>query len=203
MAVFEINLAEGRVIPAARRHIWFCALLSYIAIAGLVFVFLANRLTRDLMAAREQREHLQLLENRYLGGRPQQDRDIIRYANAMGTAMDAYADTLETIDSMLTRRVRVAHILFGLTSPLPADASLFSVDLSADKRELVFEVLTPEERSSRDDITPPSLIAAWERNPDISRELAQITSVNRQRILLNGQGALIWRFTAHLAGKGI
>jgi hypothetical protein len=202
MVYFEINLARGRVISAVHRRMWFCALVSYIAIAGLTFVFLANELTRDLMAARERRERLQLLEQRCLGDRSRLDQDIVRYANAMGTAMDAYANTLEKMDSMFNRRVLVAHILSGLASPLPAEASLFSVDLSADKREIVFEVLTPEERS-RDDITPPNLIAAWGRNPDISQKVAQITSVNRQRIVLNGQGVLIWRFTGHLTGKGI
>jgi hypothetical protein len=199
MAFYEINLAKGRVIPARARRVWFCALMLYIALMGVVSVVLANRLTRDLVATRERRERLQILEHKYLGAGPQQD--IIRYADSLGASMAWHADTLEALNSIISQRSSVAHILLGLASPLPAEASLFSVELSADKREIIFEVLTPEERSS-EEITPPNLIAAWERDPDISREVAQITSVNRQRIVLNGRGALIWRFTGHLTGKG-
>jgi hypothetical protein len=202
MATFEINLAKSRVIPAARRRIWFYGLAAYIAITGLLFVFFANKLTRNLLTVRELRAHFKLLEHGYLVGRTPQDNNIVAYANKMGAAMDTYANTLEALDSMLNRRVRVAHVLLGLAAPLPAEASIYSVELSADKRELVFEVLTSE-KQSRDDITPPNLISAWGHNPDISQEVTQITSVNRQRITRNGQGVLIWRFTGHLAGKGI
>jgi hypothetical protein len=199
MAVYEINLARDRVIPAAQRRMWFCALVVYVALTGAVSVVLANKLTRNLLAVREGREHLQALEHRCLGAGKEQD--ITRYASETGAAMAWYADTLESVSSMLSRRISAARILFGLASSLPAEASLFSVDLGGDKREIVFEVMTPEDLS-RDNVTPPKLIAAWERDPDISQEVGQITSVDRQSLVLNGRGALIWRFTGHLTGKG-
>ena len=201
MATYEINLARNLVLSPTRRRILFRALILYIAFSGLGFVLLANRLARDLVAARERCRDLQVLEQKCLHDCGRQEENIVRCAHSMGYTMARYADTLEAMDSLLGRRIHVASILLGLVSPLPAEADLSSVEISAAKQEITFDVLVPEDQSSGD-MTPPNLINSWERDPDIAREFTQITAVNRQRTMLNGRSVLISRFSAHLTGKG-
>ena len=201
MAVYEINLAKGRVIPANQRRIWYRVLFLYLAVVGTVFAFLANHVTRDLLAALARREELPILERQCLNECAAESGGILQYSRQLEAEMAWQADTLEAVQSVISRRTGVAQILLGLATPLPPGSSLLGADISSSTRELGFEVVLLEDRSAGG-LSPLSLINAWTRDPALTAEVTEIRSTNSQRSTLNGRGVLIWSFTGRLTGKG-
>jgi len=201
MAVYEINLAKGRVAPPHRRRRQYWMLTLYIAVVGVIFVILANSITRELLTALARREQMPVLERKCLAASGAETADIVRYANTAGAEMQRHAETLEAVQAVFGRRVRVAQILLGLATPLPAEARLFSADLNAAKHEISFEVLTPDGNSTNG-LSPLKLREAWALDPVIAAEVAGITSANSERSTVDGRSVLILRFTGRLAGKG-
>ena len=200
MAVFEINMARDRVIPASRRKTWYTVLMLYLALTGVILALLAGAVTRHLVTAFDRCRDVSRLEGECLRSCPGQE-DIAGYAGQVGARMARYADTLEAIAGVLSNRTHAATLLFGLAVPLPEAMALNNVDMNADKREIAFEVWVPESGAAIG-MTPPSLIPLWTRHPMLAAQVTQIASVNSQRTKINGRGFSLWRFTGLLSKNG-
>lgn len=199
MVHFQINMARSRVIPAARRRLWYQMLVLYLGLSGVILVLLAGTATRHLVAAFDRRHQLMRLEEQCLQSCAGYD-DIEDYARQAGIRMTAGADSLEAIVGILGNRIQAAMLVFGLAVPLPGEMALNNVDLNAEKRELAFEVWVPE-NGATPGMTPPNLVPLWTRNPTLMAHVGQLASVNSQRTRMNGRGFSIWRFTGRLPKK--
>lgn len=200
MAVFQINMARSRVIPAARRRLWYRMLVVYLGLSGVILVLLAGAATRYLVVALDRCQQLARLEAQCLRSCPGYG-DIEDCAQQTGARMAHSADTVEAIAGILSNRTQVAVLVFGLAVPLPGEMALNNVDMNADKRDLTFEVWVPE-NGAPSGMTPPNLVPLWTRNPALTAQVAQLASVNSQRTRMNGRGFSVWRFTGRLPKNG-
>ena len=197
MAVFKINLARSRVIPAARRKTWYQMLVLYLSASGLLLALLASSVTRNIISAHERRSQLLRREQQALpspGGRG----DMAAYVAKAGADMIRHADKLEAITGILSNESRIAVIIVALTSPLSNDMILNNMDANADKGEISFEVWAPEDGTASG-TRPTSLVAAWSRDPALMAEVTQLASLGSHSSQINGRKFSVWRFAGRLA----
>jgi len=199
MALFQINLAKGRVMPPASRAAWTWFLVAYLGLCGAVLAGLMNQVTRELIAIHEQRDELFRLEARVLKTCvPEGTDDIVAYARQKSREMARSVDTLESIERILGRRPAVDEMLLGLAAPLPPSTCLGSLSLDGQKREIDFDVYVASERDG-DGLVPPHLIALWALQTNLMSQVVAIESVHSQQAKLGGQVFNAWKFRCRIA----
>ncbi|MEI6971108.1 MAG: hypothetical protein WCL44_06280 [bacterium] len=201
MAVFQINLGRGRIIPVRKRRAWYRGLLLYLAFSGLLLTIMAGSVTTSLIRAFDRRLQLTLRERKALLLYPGNE-NIEEYAAGAGIRIAHYADKLESLAGVIRQnQPRIAIILSGLASPLSGDMAITSLDLNTDKSEISFEIWVPEDGTTAG-INPPGLVSEWNRLPALMAEVPNLASTGKQNTHMNGRKFSAWRFTGRLRQNG-
>jgi hypothetical protein len=201
MAMFQINLAKGRVMAPGSRVAWTWFLMVYLGVCGALLAGLMNKVTRDLLTVQDRRDQLGRLEARLLRTCvPEGTEDSVSYARQMSREMAKCADTLEGIQKILGRRPAIDEMLLGLAAPLPADTCLGKFDLDGQKRQIAFEIYVATERTA-EGLVPPHLIALWNMESNLAAKVGPIEFVHSQPAKFGDQVFTAWKFACRM-GEG-
>lgn len=197
-ATFRINLIRGSIAPRATRRRIFWGMLLYLALCGGILAGVANHATRRLMAISTQRAQIAAMAAEFRRDHPGQT-DMARYAARLKDEAAAYANKLEIIGGIRSRRMDVARVLLALAKPLPGNVDLANLRLDGRKRSLDFELAFPVKGAGGVDAGP--LIDAWNQNAAIMENVGRIGSVRSRRQTVQGNPVEMLEFAG--VGKGM
>jgi hypothetical protein len=199
MATFRINLIRDYTPPPETRRMIFMGMVMYLAVCGVILVFLSYRGARRLVAANGMRTQIGVLENQFCREHPGRN-NILVYGRELKQQMDEFAGKLATINAVCDQRVDLARILLCLSAPLPKDVNVASVDLDREKGAVEFEVaFLVGERGEAVDAS--QLIAVWNSDSALMARVGKISSMRSERRKMEGKALDVWRFGCALRGK--
>ena len=200
MTTYQLNMARGFVMPLESRKKWLHWFFAYLVLTCLVIVWVLYDVIQRVNLAQTQRDALRQQEERFLAGHP--EHKTIPECNKALNAMVAVAlRDVKAVAAFEAGEFNVAGVLLGLAEPLPQGLTVGSFDYDSDSRKVGFEIVMPASLKLDDKVSPPQLIAMWEKEPLLAGHLVQIENENSERVKRNGTEILSWRFSAVAGGQ--
>lgn len=200
MTPFQINMARGLVLPVAVRKRWHRWLVVYVFVSAIVCGTAFRRAVVHVETLKGEQARLDLEEQRFRAQRSGV-RDLREYAGALSVRLAGCVDRMEAIDRFQTTGQHVAPLLLGLSVALPQGMEIGRFDIGVDG-VLAFEVYVPADRRIEESVSPPRLIALWQKEPMLAGRIESFKTENSERERVGGQNVLSWRFVAKLSGGG-
>lgn len=200
MERYQFNMARDFVMPMESRRKWLRWLLVFLL---AVCVTIANVLYNVIVTTKTlevRRSALDRQEQRILSVHPDY-KTISGYVGSVGGRVSGALRDLDAVVAFERNETRVARILLGITEPLPPKLELGAFEFDGDAHKIKFEVVLPSTLKLDDKLSPPHLVAVWEREPLLAGQISQIEVENSERIQRHGMDVLCWRFTATVGGK--
>lgn len=197
MVPYQINLAQGAVIPLEVRRRWHRWLLLYLLVGAVAVGWTVYAVIGEAMELNNRRDMVEKQENNYRKARALQGMD--RHWEALVGRADV---ALREIEAMRTCQMclekRVSSVLLGLMNTLPPGAELAGVELDKESRMLRFDIATPAGKEGQVNSTPAQWISGWEKDPVLGARLRQISAEISERSRIGNTAVMLWRFTAEL-----
>lgn len=199
MVPYQMNLAEGRVLPLATRKRWRNWLVAYLLIVLVVLGWGVGTLTRKCVELFHQEERVTLMERKFLGERTG-SVSIEKHLAKLSQEMAVCENQLAAIDRFGKGECHAAGIILGLVNVMPPGMELSQVTIDSAAATLGVEVYVPTENKSEEAMTPPRLISLWNAEPLLAGRANHFTSEKSERVKTGGQDILRWRFSGVLLG---
>jgi hypothetical protein len=200
MTLIRINLIRGRAPGAQARQRILIGMLLYLALCGILLVLLSGNAARRLVETRNLRASLMELESQFQS-RHGSEGNLVFYGRSLNSRLDSYARLLEKINLAYSNRTDLARVVLALAAPLPSDARLHGLSLKPDKKILEFDVDFAVE-SAGETIDASQLIAAWNRDQNLTSQVSRVNSVRSQKKSVDGRLLENWHFTTTLLRGG-
>jgi hypothetical protein len=197
MAKFQTNLLRDHVMPPRQRKRFYRGMLMYLAICGVVFVFVVYRATWSFLRAAQQRTDMQRLEREFQAEHPDES-SLLAYAEDVRGEAAALTETLQNVDTTLTRRKALGALLSGLVQPLPEGTRLIDFNLDRKKNQVSFDLasLLTIHAGQLPDTT--EFVRLWNQDPRLNGSLEDIKAVSSKRMTMEGQPVFVIKFSATL-----
>ena len=197
---YQLNMARGFVMPLEFRRKWIRWFFVYVAVMGVVLALTLYDVMRDSRYWLTQREALKQRESQILA-RQTGYKTVEAYRASLDQKMSACDRDLSAVVAFGKKRFPVAKILMGLMEPLPIGVELSRVDFDVEAGKLGVDVAVPADVKGYDTLTPPNLVAMWEKEPLLMGTVSQISVGTSERMRLIGMNVICWRFSAVLGGN--
>jgi len=198
---FEINLIKNRVPRLEKRKAIFLSIILYHAACSLVLVFLCYSITAGFVKIAYYKKQVGRLEKE-VSMRYSQGRSIFNYASDMKTEIVKYIDALETIDSVLCKRINLALLTENLLASLPCGAYMDNFRLDSASKKLSFNVIMPAE-NTENVFNAGELISAWKNNASLMLNIERIELTMSKRQKIGEQAVFISEFSCNLSKGGL
>jgi len=165
MSVFRINMIRNRPVPLPQRAAVAAPLLFGLFAVGVLLAWSINHAVWAVLEARQQQLRAALETDLFIQQHPRQP-DVVRCAGALRTQLAEAAENLGIAEQLLTRRAPVAVALYQLTTALPPNVRLLSMEFASADHTLHFDLTIPIEADTRQTtpVLPPN---EWANTPDI------------------------------------
>ena len=201
MNSFEINLIKGRVPLPEKRKIIFLSIILYLAACSLVLVFLCYSITANFVKLSYDKRQLGRIEKE-VSGHYSQGRSMFNYASDMKAEIGKHIDTIETISSVLQKRVNLAILVRSFFAVLPSGAYIDNFMLDSAGKRLSFNVIMPA-GSIETVFDASELISAWKNNASLMSNIDRIELVMSQRQKIGEESMFISEFSCSLSKGGL
>lgn len=198
MTPFQINMARGHVLPLDVRRRWHRWMLVYVFVAAVVCGTAFRRAMTHMEEIRVEKARLDAEEKRFRDQRTGIG-SLPAYTKLLTERFSQTVDRLEAINYFQTSSHQVAPLLLGLSVALPQGMEIGRFEI-AGKEKLAFRVYIPADRKIEESVSPPRLIALWQKEPLLAGRIKLFTTENSERERVGGQNVLSWHFTATLSG---
>lgn len=200
MIEFRINLIRGQVPSAPARRQRYGLMIAYLAVAGLLLAaamgMAASRFVETQALVRQRDE----LEARFLAGNTGAD-SIRSHARNLERRMARDVAALRLVERQLVGDARPARLLRALVLTLPPGISLRHFTLNEEEEVVTFELLVFG-GSAEKEAGASDLLALWARDTVINSQLKEMNFLGSQMEGNVARNDMVWRFSAHLNGKG-
>lgn len=199
MIYYNLNMARGFVLPLELRRKWLHWVVLYLLLMAAGIALALNYCVERSAFWRGQSQLVNAQESKLL--RKQAGfKSVEDYQLSLEREVSACMRDLDSVLKFGQDHNRIASILLSLIEPLPVGLGLGTVNFEGATRKIVFEVHMPVTLKIHEKISPPKLVALWEKHPVLSQYLKQIEMENSERIR-NGAGEVMsWRFSAVIGG---
>lgn len=200
MTVFRINLIRDRPVPLPQRKSVALPVLIYLCAVGLLLAWSINRAVRNVLAVRQRQQQAAAEELLFAQQHPRQ-LDAASYIGALRHQLTEAASTLGVAEQLLECRIPTAAILYELTTPLPRNVRLLSMELTPSDHALHVDLAIPvePEGSSVETIKP---LAIWHKSPAIQKLLSDIREESNRQAEFEGRPSFLVRFSATINQEG-
>jgi len=200
MIHYQLNMARGFVIPLELRRKWLHWVALYFLLLAIAIALILNHVVTRTIFWQSQHTLVVSQEAKLLGAHPE-FKSLNDYKKFLGTEVSACARDLESILTFGKSQGRLASILLSLIESLPDGLGLGTVNYDNESRKISFDVLMPVTLKLDGKVTPPKLMALWEKHPLLSKILTQVEMENSERIRSGGVETMCWRFSAVMGGQ--
>ncbi len=118
----------------------------------------------------------------------------------LGQEMATCEAQLGAIASFRKGDYRAAGVILGLTKVMPDGIDLGNLSLDGTASRMECEVYLPAGLKVGDSMTPPRLISLWSTEPLLAGRINHYTSEKSERVMIDGQELMSWRFSGVLSG---
>jgi hypothetical protein len=200
MDSYQLNMAQGFVMSLESRRKWLRWFFVYVVmmclvIAGTLYAVICE--SRGLMA---QREALKQQERRIMAGHPGYNT-VMDFQASQDRKLAICVQDLAAVRAFDSKDFPLEKILLGLADSLPAGIELSRVVFDAESGKLGIDIVLLNELKGSDQLTPPKLVALWEKEPHLLNIVSQISVGTSERVKLNGMQVICWRFSALVVGE--
>lgn len=199
MVPYRLNMARGHVLPLATRRRWLLWFAIYFLVVLVVLAVSVAVLTHNGIALSRQQEIIKVMERQLLDNRP----GVVSVGALMqrlSREMGACEGQLGAINSFRVGESRTAGVILGLVNVMPSGIDLGKVGLDGAAARMECEVYVPAGLKADDGMTPPRLIALWGGEPLLKGRVNHFTSEKSERVIVDGQEVMSWRFAGVLGG---
>ena len=196
MLPFRINLIRSQTIPPAARRRLFVAMIGYLALCGCLLVAVSHQAARRWVAIQQMREQMDLLEERFLVQHPE-EKDIARYGRILTRQLNHASRQVETVVNLFDRRIQTAKILLDLSRQLPEGMDIIDVKLDAVQKTLEFSLAAPS-AGSGESSDSEHLLAAWNGDQELMKQVGHISSIKSQRQMMDGVPVYLLSFSSRI-----
>lgn len=200
MRTYQLNMARGFVMPLEARRKWLHWFFIYLAVCSVLIMWVLYDVIQGVTRARSRLEALRQQEERFLAGHPEV-KTIADCKRDMDGMVAVALRNVKAVAAFEASEFNVAGVLLGLAESLPRGLNVGSFDFDSDSRKVGFEIVMPASLKLDDKVSPPQLIAMWEKEPLLAGHLTQIGAENSERVRRNGAEILCWRFSAVAGGQ--
>jgi hypothetical protein len=107
---------------------------------------------------------------------------------------------LGALEDFGKKECRAGSIILGLANVMPAGMDLGQVSVDGAAAKLGCEVYVPVGLKIGESISPPHLISLWSGEALLTGRVKRFTSEKSERIQVDGQEVMNWRFSGVLGG---
>ncbi len=200
MIHYQLNMARGFVLPLELRRKWLRWVVLYLLLMAVAIALILNHVVSQMIFWRGQQRLVSTQVAQMLRVHPEY-KSVADCKKTLGEEVSACIRDMESILSFGGDQGRIASILLALVEPLPTGLGLGTVNYDGETRKISFDVIMPASLKLEGKITPPKLVALWEKTPLLSKYLSQVEMENSERTRPGGVEALCWRFSAIVGGQ--
>lgn len=194
MLPFRINLIRSQTLPPAARRRILAGLIGYLALCGCLLIVASHRASLIWMDTQQKRGQIDLLKQNFLAQYPGEP-DVARYGQLLTRQLNYASGQMETIVSLFNRRVQTARIIWNLSRQLPEGMDLVNLKMDTTQKTIDFSLAVPAVGSGESSDNE-HLLAAWNGDPELMRQVGRINSVKSQRQLLDGVSVYLLSFSS-------
>ncbi len=199
MVPYHMNMARGHVLPVATRKRWRHWFTIYFLIVLGVLVTSVGTLTRTGIMLSSQRDRIDFGERELLNQRPGVV-SVGAHRQRLGQELAVCEGQLGAIAGFRKGECHAAGVILGLMNVMPAGIDLGNLSLDGPATRMECEVYVPSGLKMGDSMTPPRLISLWSAEPLLTGRISHFTSEKSERVIIDGQEVLSWRFSGVMSG---
>jgi hypothetical protein len=199
MVPYQMNMARGHLLPLETRKRWLRWLAVYFLIVLVALGVSVGSLTRTGIAIFNQQDRVRAMERQFLDDRPGVV-SVGAHRQRLGQEMAVYESQLGAIASFRKGECHAAGVLLGLMNVMPDGLDLGNLSLDGTATRMECEVYLASGLKMGDSMTPPRLISLWSSEPLLAGRINHYTSEKSERVVIDGQEVMSWRFSGVLSG---
>jgi len=195
MKRFEINLSRDLVLPARKRRLIYRAMLIYLLLSGGALAVVGGRAASDIRQALVHRYRTRQIRQQFLRQHPEA-ASMPPYAGRLRAQIEEYTKQAEAIRESLPFGIyTVVPLLNALVSQRDGSTlhRVTFVQESGKRPVLEFGIAVPAQGRK----SPiPVFLQTWQKNPDLSKQIATITPTTTLREEKGSEEVFIMNYRA-------
>lgn len=194
----DINLIRDHTPPPPRRKKLFLGMLFYLGVFGLLLVWQAHYAARCLVLTQRYRAEIDRMESGFRATHSEGDR-LAAFADGQSREMADALQSLKALRSFYENRVLLANLILGLSSALPPETELQSMNFDGEGASLTFTIVEPAE-DAVGRLHPGDYIRQCSDSPLLRSQISGITHLATERQRIDGVSVVAHRFKGTFIG---